>query len=55
MMEYETDQNAWKCFEQSGKISDYLKYSEYKQDAISKVGTNAAKNSGNNFEATEYR
>lgn len=45
---------AWKSFEQSGKVSDYLKYNEYKQDTttMSKVGTNAAKDQGNNFKTT---
>lgn len=35
--------NAWNDFKQSGKISDYLKYTQVKaeQDPVSKVGTDA--------------
>lgn len=49
------DENyAWNRFEQSGKITDYLKYTETKNEemTISKVGENATQDTRDNLKTT---
>ncbi|MFZ2539449.1 MAG: hypothetical protein WAX04_11180 [Oscillospiraceae bacterium] len=43
------ENNAWNNFQQSGKISDYLKYTQSKpeQTTVSKVGADATQDTGN--------
>ncbi len=48
------ENNAWNNFLQTGKISDYLKYTQTKseQTIVSKVGADATQDTGNHPQTT---